>query len=404
MIRCEEIYEDNRSINFVLELVKGGDLFDHIIHSPNRKLTEDEAIDIFEQILQALSYLHNEIHVVHRDIKPENFLMYEENGRNRIKLIDFGFAMRVLPEETMTQQLGTPLYAAPEIFEEKPYTNKVDLWSAGIVLYNMINGMHPFTNDMDTIKEQVCHREINFNGFSNPKIKTLCMGLLERDSSKRLSAIQALSQLRLIQTIDPTQQTVPSNFNPNIHKIIYILNNDRALGDELRNLFLEYYSLEELKKVMDGLNKQDGGENETGMLVGKKYFKAEIIINYALNQSFTSESLKEKLNDFKQRNGEEKIKKQMINTTRFFYTAIECKKFIQKQRVWHEFKQLDKVGRDYLTKAQVNSYFTNKEKRKYVSPELFNKQMIEFEDFYKMWNEYNEIKIEPSPYQKKFFL
>ena len=67
----------------------------------------------------------------------------------------------------MTEQIGTPNYSAPEIFEDKPYTNKVDIWSAGIVLYNMINGMQPFSSNEKTLMDQVLHREIDYSGFSN---------------------------------------------------------------------------------------------------------------------------------------------------------------------------------------------------------------------------------------------
>jgi calcium-dependent protein kinase len=92
IIKCYEIYEDNTSIHLILELCNGGDLFDYIINSKNQKIEEEEAMNILEQILKALIYLHEEIGVIHRDIKPENFLIKNINGKNIIKLIDFGFS------------------------------------------------------------------------------------------------------------------------------------------------------------------------------------------------------------------------------------------------------------------------------------------------------------------------
>ena len=253
IVKCNTIYEDANTIHFVLQLIDGGDLFDHIIHSPNRKLNDNEAMDILEQILQALHYLHDEMGIVHRDIKPENFLMYNDKGRNKIKLIDFGFATYAKNLEFMTEQIGTPNYSAPEIFEDKPYTNKVDIWSAGIVLYNMINGMQPFSSNEKTLMDQVLHREIDYSGFSNNSLKELCQNLLERDSNKRLTAFQALNSLSLIKGSDANQQTIPSSFNPDINKIMFILNNDRALGDELREIFLEFLSIGELQSMYDNL-------------------------------------------------------------------------------------------------------------------------------------------------------
>ena len=111
-------------------------------------------IDLLSQIFEGLHYLHDELGIVHRDIKPENFLLYNDGHRIKIKLIDFGFATYCKKDETMNEQLGTPQYAAPEIFEQKPYNSKVDMWSVGVVLYNMVKGTQPFSNrEIDNIKE-----------------------------------------------------------------------------------------------------------------------------------------------------------------------------------------------------------------------------------------------------------
>jgi serine/threonine protein kinase len=91
IVKCIDIYEDNTSIDLVLEEITGGDLFDHIIHSEDRKLKENEAIDLLYQMLEGLHYLHDEVGIVHRDIKPENFLLYNDTQthKNRIKLNAF---------------------------------------------------------------------------------------------------------------------------------------------------------------------------------------------------------------------------------------------------------------------------------------------------------------------------
>ena len=195
IVKCIAVYEDNSALHFVLEEITGGDLFDHIIHSDGRKLTEVETIDLLSQIFEGLHYLHDELGIVHRDIKPENFLLYNDGHRIKIKLIDFGFATYCKEDETMNEQLGTPQYAAPEIFEQKPYNNKVDMWSVGVVLYNMVKGTQPFSNrEIDNIKEQVLHKSINYNGFKNNELRNLCEGLLERNPENRFSAFQAMNQ------------------------------------------------------------------------------------------------------------------------------------------------------------------------------------------------------------------
>ena len=297
----------------------------------------------------------------------------------------------------MTQQLGTPQYAAPEIFNEIPYNNKVDMWSTGIVLYNMIIGLQPFTSNLNSIKEQVLFKEIDFSGFKNPKIKELCMGLLNRDFHKRLNSFQALSLLNLIQDSDPTQQTIPSNFNPDIHKIIFILNNNKVVVDDLRNLFIKHLSLNDIRNIMSEINKNDEEDynNESGMLNGRKYMKLEKIINFTQNQNFVSEEFKEELNKFKENEGEDKIRKQMVNSNKFFATVIESIKFIQKQRILNEFKKYDNKNLGYLNYYQMQHIFKAPNKYKNIQNLYNENSKVQFEQFYKIWNEYEGIKINP---------
>ena len=397
IVKCNTIYEDANTIHFVLQLIDGGDLFDHIIHSPKRKLNDNEAMDILEQILQALHYLHDEMGIVHRDIKPENFLMYNDKGRNKIKLIDFGFATYAKNLEFMTEQIGTPNYSAPEIFEDKPYTNKVDIWSAGIVLYNMINGMQPFSSNEKTLMDQVLHREIDYSGFSNNSLKELCQNLLERDSNKRLTAFQALNSLSLIKGSDANQQTIPSSFNPDINKIMFILNNDRALGDELREIFLEFLSIGELQSMYDNLI--NNNEKDIEQLTGKKYLKAGDLIDYAKKNKSDKKQFISELDKFIEGKGEEKINKKMINCLTFFFTAIESKKFIRKQRALNDFKQFDKKNLGFIGPEQLDLFFKDNNKRKNIKIDYKNKKRIQFEEFYKIYNEYDKVVI---PEQIKF--
>ena len=78
---------------------------------------------------------------------------------------------------------------------------KIDIWAVGVVLYNMVKGTQPFSDkDIENVKEQVLHKEINYNGFRNNELKSLCEELLERDPNKRLTAFQAINQLKIIQS------------------------------------------------------------------------------------------------------------------------------------------------------------------------------------------------------------
>ena len=400
IVKCLEVYEDNNALHFVLEEITGGDLFDHIIHSDGRKLTEVETIDLLYQIFEGLHYLHDEVGIVHRDIKPENFLLYNDGHRIKIKLIDFGFATYCREDETMNEQLGTPQYAAPEIFEQKPYNNKVDMWSAGVVLYNMVKGTQPFSNrEIENIKEQVLHKEINYSGFKNNELKILCEGLLERNPEERYSAFQALNQLKLIKGGSNSNfiDTNVIQFSPDIHKIMNILYNDRTLKQELKNIFLAECNQEQLNNMFREISKVNDYEKskdpDTVEMVSEKlYLKAEKLIEHALNSKFAPENLKKRLKNYCEQKVMEKMKKQMIDVDNFFFTLIESISFMRKLRCLNEFQKLDKNNLGWVDIQQINNFFIDPIKKHNIRTKLNPEDKVEFETFLKIFNEYNGIK------------
>lgn len=399
IVKCYDIYEDYSAIHLVLEEITGGDLFDHIIHSEGRKLKENEAMDLLSQMLDGLHYLHQEKGIVHRDLKPENFLLYNDGQRNKIKLIDFGFATYCKNGDTMNEQLGTPQYAAPEIFEQKPYTNKVDMWSIGIVLYNMVKGTQPFSNgEIENVKEQVLHKDINYSGFQNNDLKQLCQSLLDRDPESRLTAFQANQMLKTIKTdIQKIADTVPTNFKPDIHRIMFILYNDRTIIEELKNIFLSECTQDELYKMFEEIlstnkNKKLNDQINNDMVSEKLYMKAEKLIEFVQNSKFSPDNLKIRLKKYCDQKVIDKIKKQMINVDNFFITLIESLKFIRKIRCLNDFKKMDKSNMGWISVKQINNYFIDPIKKHNIKTKLNPNDRIEFEKFYKLSNEYNGIK------------
>ena len=192
IIKYYEVYEDLKTVSVVMDLAEGGDLFDFILKGDGGRLDDDTSLNLIIQILETIDYLHNTKKVCHRDIKPENFLITINNSEPNIKLIDFGFAT-YLDGTLMNDFLGTQQYTAPEILNRELYSEKVDIWSVGVLLFNMITGCQPFTTDSNIpIEEQILSKEIPFEAIENEGLQKLCRGLLERNPEKRFDAKKAL--------------------------------------------------------------------------------------------------------------------------------------------------------------------------------------------------------------------
>ncbi len=130
---------------FVMELVPGGNTLKSYCH-PDRLLSYQQIIDIIYKCADALNYAHKE-GVIHRDVKPTNILLTEEMD---VKFCDFGnshLASGVTDTTMPTGFIGSPRYMSPEQAQEDVVTNQTDLFSLGIVLYELLTGCHPFATD-----------------------------------------------------------------------------------------------------------------------------------------------------------------------------------------------------------------------------------------------------------------
>jgi len=194
IIKYYDIFEDLKTISFVMELGDGGDLFDFILNSPLGKLTVDLTLDLLIQILDVLKFLHNEVKIIHRDLKPENFMiLIGENDRPIIKLIDFGYAIDI-PENNklLFEVVGTLSYSSPELLNKFGYNEKIDIWSLGIIIFNMLTGLEPFNNDTDSqLESQIKFKKIQFDFIDNEQMRDLVRKMLERNPHKRISANEA---------------------------------------------------------------------------------------------------------------------------------------------------------------------------------------------------------------------
>jgi serine/threonine protein kinase len=203
----------------ILEQQQGGDLMELL--AQRRSVTESQARKISRQLLEAIQFCHTK-GIAHRDIKPENILLRHSHDETHIVLADFGSARRIPTTTTTTTVVGsngsssggggfrtlcgTPLYAAPEVFQAQMklciggschgYNEQCDLWSAGVVIFALLGGYFPFDGKDEELPTLICEGTITWvdcywDSISTPA-KDLIRHLLQVSVSQRASVYDAL--------------------------------------------------------------------------------------------------------------------------------------------------------------------------------------------------------------------
>ncbi len=182
IIRLYSVKETDKEINIIMEYAKNGNLY-QLITQNKTGFSEIQAFRYFIQVINAVYFLH-ENQIIHRDIKPENLLIAENNT---IKLCDFGWAKH-LTLKNRSSFCGTIEYMAPEIIESENYDYSVDIWSLGILLYELLMGHSPFKDKTtkNTIVNIKLH-ELKFDKEISEDCKDLINKLLEVNKEKRFN-------------------------------------------------------------------------------------------------------------------------------------------------------------------------------------------------------------------------
>lgn len=197
IISIKGYYEDSDYLCIIQELMSS-DLRALIVEL-NDPLEEVQIKEIFCQMLKAIEHCHKE-NIVHRDIKLENFLVdSDETGKVKIKLSDFGLACKFDKDEPPTTKCGSILSVAPEMLIKDNYCPKVDMWGAGVILYELLSTQLPFYSDNETqYKKNIVKEKLKLDDSTlwkniSDTAKDLVLQLLNKDPLTRPDATEALN-------------------------------------------------------------------------------------------------------------------------------------------------------------------------------------------------------------------
>jgi calcium-dependent protein kinase len=214
------------------------------------------------QTFSAVAYLHAN-RVVHRDLKPENFLLKYDNDDSVVKLIDFGLSKKLQENEILTDPNGTPFYIAPEILEGN-YTEAVDNWSLGVILYIMLSGSPPFYGKdnreiLRAVEKGVFTLSLKPFLSCSIEVKDLISKLLVKNVSRRFTASQAYNHPWVQQQVDKESKDLVIDVS--VIKNIENFLQQKALKKAVMLYVAQMIPEKEVENIRQVFTKMDGDGN-----------------------------------------------------------------------------------------------------------------------------------------------
>ncbi|XP_068652165.1 CBL-interacting serine/threonine-protein kinase 21 [Aristolochia californica] len=183
IVRIYEVIATKTKIFIVMEYVSGGQLSDKMSYT--KRLNESEARKYFQQLIDAVEYCHCR-GVFHRDLKPENLLL---DSQGNLKVSDFGLSAARKPGDLLSTACGSPSYVAPEVIANRNYYGApVDVWSCGVILFELLAGFLPFDDrNLLNLYRKISKADYTFPHWFTPSQKKLISQILDPLPRRRMT-------------------------------------------------------------------------------------------------------------------------------------------------------------------------------------------------------------------------
>lgn len=230
IVRFWDVYQDTDFLYVVMDVCHGGEIFDRVVQMHH--FSEVDASIVSSQILRAIGYLHDRC-IMHRDIKAENFMFADKTAEASIQMIDFGFACTFKPGEIFSDLVGTVNYMSPELVNRQ-YTETVDVWAFGVLLFFMLVGRYPFnypegSRNKNDVFYKIKQTPLTWKSKDNlsTEAKSLVESLLAKTVAERLTCSrQALKHPWILQSCDQSDDL--------LNQVPILETDQQHLGEVLR--------------------------------------------------------------------------------------------------------------------------------------------------------------------------
>ncbi|CAK75813.1 unnamed protein product (macronuclear) [Paramecium tetraurelia] len=359
IIKVFEEYEDDMYYHFVMEYCSGGELLERIVEKGY--IGESESKVIMQQLFSAINYLHS-MGIAHRDLKPENILFASKDKDAPIKVIDFGLSKKFRninqKLQRMNSKVGTPIYVAPEILSGD-YSFQCDEWSLGCIMHVLLCGNPPFqAKQLDKLEVKIKHSEVDFSFTAFDRVsseaKNLIKSLLVKQPKKRITCEKALEhQWFKNMKLSSHQQQLTNSDHQKILRLLHTYANSSKLKKETLKILINQLTqsqISQLKEVFTTYDKDCNGTISIQELL-------QIMANLGFKKS--EEELVQMIKKFNNINpsSDDITQDTQITYTSFLSALVNCKSFLNKERLWNLFKYFDSNNQNFITIEDVRKAF-----------------------------------------------